>query len=925
MKNVTVLFPGGFKPITGAHMALAQRYAQNPNVDRVIMLIGPKERDGITRDTSIKMFNLLNRNNNIEIQPTDFNSPIMAAYEYLFNLPEDTQGQFALAASEKDDDYVRVKTFIPNVDKYKTIGDSKGRKIPAGVDAIELTVSGDPLKYKDGSAISARTVRNVALKNNDYDIFAASYPNYDEAIIKNIWQMLGGVSADGKLLGTDIQEVSADEFNEFEEQYIIYGQILRKFYESGIKHPKLKKAHEALHMYLNDGQPDFNIEVGAQGELEPSLKKILVRNASNESLNLKEWLLQELKEDATELFNELRTGKRLRVFDFDDTLSKMNATIYVTHKDGTNTELSPSEFAVYEPRPGDDFDFKDFDKIIKGATPISVNIDALKQAHRDPGAKTTILTARSIAYPVKRYLEKEHGLKNIYVVALGSSNPMDKAKWIEDQIKKGYDDIYFIDDSAKNIAAVKTLIDKYPDVQMDIELAEGYETPKGAKAHIKKINKLRKYLDKSGNRGFVYDFDKFPKTVFGTKYLNEGGLAGHMNHPYDKHDLSFADMKEMIARALQGRLDIEKAVTEKTDGQNIFMTVKDGQVKFARGVKERVNPLTVQELQAKFAGRGAISDAFGEAGVDLAAAFSKVGQDKLNSIFQNGKIFANMEIIYPATKNVIPYEKAVLQFHNLVEYDENGNVVETDMSGGNVVQKAIQDANAHMQTTFNLIPPQKIKLGRVENFQDYQDALFKELDQLKNRYKLNDTDKVTEYHIAWWREVIKAKALKDNYNIPEDVLELLVNRWAFYNKSTSITKIKKMIDNEQFLEWVIAFDKKDFKKYQKQNMEPFESIFLKLGAEVLKNASNFLAANPDKAVQDIRKDLAAVLKDVKSSNNIETLDKLKLELNRIKRLGGFEKIVPVEGIVFTYGGETYKLTGAFAPVNQILGTLKYSR
>ena len=139
--------------------------------------------------------------------------------------------------------------------------------------------------------------------------------------------------------------------------------------------------------------------------------------------------------------------------------------------------------------------------------------------------------------------------------------------------------------------------------------------------------------------------------------------------------------------------------------------------------------------------------------------------------------------------------------------------------------------------------------------------------------KLKDTDKVTEYHIAWWREVIKSKALKDNYNIPEDVLELLVNRWAFYNKSTSITKIKKMIDNEEFLEWVISFDKKDFKKYQKQNMEPFESIFLKLGAEVLKNASNFLAANPAKSVQDIRKNLAAVLRDVKSSNNIATLDK----------------------------------------------------
>ena len=135
-----------------------------------------------------------------------------------------------------------------------------------------------------------------------------------------------------------------------------------------------------------------------------------------------------------------------------------------------------------------------------------------------------------------------------------------------------------------------------------------------------------------------------------------------------------------MQRGLQGRLDIEDAVTEKTDGQNIFMTVKDGQVKFARNKTERTNPLSVKELQLKFAGRGPISDAFGEAGNDLAAAFSKVGPEKLSSIFQNGKVFANMEIIYPATKNVIPYEVAVLQFHNLVEYDENGNVVQTDMT-----------------------------------------------------------------------------------------------------------------------------------------------------------------------------------------------------------------------------------------------------
>ncbi len=36
-------------------------------------------------------------------------------------------------------------------------------------------------------------------------------------------------------------------------------------------------------------------------------------------------------------------------------------------------------------------------------------------------------------------------------------------------------------------------------------------------------------------------------------------------------------------------------------------------------------------------------------------------------------------------------------------------------------------------------------------------------------------------------------------------------------------------------------------------------------------------------------------------------------------LGGIEKIVANEGLVFVYNGKTYKLTGTFAPLNQILG------
>ena len=108
-------------------------------------------------------------------------------------------------------------------------------------------------------------------------------------------------------------------------------------------------------------------------------------------------------------------------------------------------------------------------------------------------------------------------------------------------------------------------------------------------------------------------------------------------------------------------------------------------------------------------------------------------------------------------------------------------------------------------------------------------------------------------------------------------------------------------------------------------MEPFENIFLKLGAVVLKNAENFLAANPSDTVQEIKRELAQLTRELQAKGDAATIKKLEHELLRLQKLGGFEAIVPSEGVVFVYGGHTYKLTGAFAPINQILGVLKYTR
>jgi basic membrane lipoprotein Med (substrate-binding protein (PBP1-ABC) superfamily) len=61
---------------------------------------------------------------------------------------------------------------------------------------------------------------------------------------------------------------------------------------------------------------------------------------------------------------------------------------------------------------------------------------------------------------------------NVYIVTLASNDPQKKAEWIETQIKKGYDDIFFLDDSRKNVEAVKRLQKKYPNIRINVQQAK---------------------------------------------------------------------------------------------------------------------------------------------------------------------------------------------------------------------------------------------------------------------------------------------------------------------------------------------------------------------------------------------------------------------------------------------------------------------
>ena len=408
----------------------------------------------------------------------------------------------------------------------------------------------------------------------------------------------------------------------------------------------------------------------------------------------------------------------------------------------------------------------------------------------------------------------------------------------------------------------------------------------------------------------------------------EGGAYGHMSHPFDDNNLTFGDLKKIIKLGLSGQLNREDDVTEKTDGQNLMITYRDGKVLAARNkgqIKNRgQNALDINAVAKKFSGRGDIRDAFVFAMKDLSRAINGLSDKQKDKVFKNGEIFMNLEIIYPASSNVIDYDKQILQFHNSLQYDKNGNAVGEVKGSGRMLQGMIKQVNQDIGKHFKIIKPKVLALPKKIDFGKKVDIYYKRVNKLQSQYGLKDTDTLGLYHQSYWENYIYNAGRQFGYKVPKTILRNLTRRWAFFDKSYKIPTIRKDLKRQpEFLNWVMNTDKVDHKNMVKRNMLPFEKIFFTVGADILLNLSNFIAANPSKAVEKIRKDILKASNQVRAGGDIKKMKTLKQQLEKLSSLGGLDKIVPVEGIVFKYKGKTYKFTGAFAPVNQILGLVSF--
>lgn len=187
--NTIVMFPGGFKPFTEAHLDMVNRYAMHPDVSDIVLFVSPSKRDMVDAKTAVSIINNtlmglhFDANVSIHLDMKSY-SPILAVYRWI-EKSERKPGKYTLASSTKDEDYKRVKDFTNNYSPEKY-----GKNLPKGVNIIELPIDVTPVMVNN-EPISATTIRKCVNELNYYK-FCECYPTLPKSKIEFIWNSLIG-------------------------------------------------------------------------------------------------------------------------------------------------------------------------------------------------------------------------------------------------------------------------------------------------------------------------------------------------------------------------------------------------------------------------------------------------------------------------------------------------------------------------------------------------------------------------------------------------------------------------------------------------------------------------------------------------------------------------------------------------------------
>ncbi len=405
-----------------------------------------------------------------------------------------------------------------------------------------------------------------------------------------------------------------------------------------------------------------------------------------------------------------------------------------------------------------------------------------------------------------------------------------------------------------------------------------------------------------------------------------GALAGHLAHLHENLDFTFGELKDLLADVVAGKTP----VVEKVDGQNIFFKFqvdpRTGTIRTARNKGNMLaGGMTPEEFASKWVGHPA-EDAFIGGFGAIEGGLASLDQSALADIFEpqtpDGQRYINAEIVFTGNPNVIVYGGDYVVMHNLQEFDAAGELVGVQLQGEaefDRLVRAIDESQAEQdEAEWKIIGPQIVEL------QDLSDTAI--MDDLSSKLSALGPDDQT---MAEFVEEKLRQGLVGNLPIAVNKQEDLIRRIVGLGRGLDPDTLPQLADiksglNRDVQRQVSALGTQtNAMKASGAVTAPVQLAIHDLAVEVLRDAASVLTAGHDEELDRLKSELESAVAAIEGARDAKADARRDMLKRQLDKLGSSENISSsMEGIVFEHppGSKAlYKLTGAFAPLNQIIG------
>ena len=430
-----------------------------------------------------------------------------------------------------------------------------------------------------------------------------------------------------------------------------------------------------------------------------------------------------------------------------------------------------------------------------------------------------------------------------------------------------------------------------------------------------------------------------------------GATAGHMMHPYENLDLSFDEMRGIFDIASKGFPKLK--VTEKTDGQNIAigydpasgdaLAIRNKSHAIAGGLdREKLKRyFTTDRIEA---GKNPTPMNVVDSFYDAMQNFEKIARTLPPEFFitpEGERIFYNAEVMDPRSANVVDYDTQVLLIHR-VGHKKLTPAGLVSFETSEAEQRSIELEN-RLQTLQQTSPEiSTVKVNAIIDFTDFiekKDAHRAAINEL--RIIQGSAKTVGEY---LRNEIRKQLAAAIGAEYSSETHERMVDALMFFaeykmpRKTREIAAVLETVPDESKHPFIKEFltTRGTMKPVVDRAMRPLVMVVHRFATRVLEGFISGYTLQADVSLEKLRKKVGSKARELSDPGDLKILKTSLAKIHGGEDVGdvlsdnaleaALEKITTsVEGLVFDYNGNTYKFTGQFAPINQMLGLGKYDR